>query len=114
MSHFIVRQEEDRVASRPIVKVSVAAFVVGVIAVFFAGLLVETNIGGIRGHLPAGAQPRPPASSLANYRWLDRGAGVAAIPIDRAMDLVVRAAASAAPQAPPPPQAPAPPKGPTP
>ena len=75
----------------------------------------KTNTHGIRGHLPEGASPRPAGTSIAHieqtplfgaasglelrrrqreelsrYHWVDRDAGLAAIPIERAMDLVVQ------------------------
>jgi hypothetical protein len=109
---FAVRQEPDIIASRSVAKVTVLAIGVGVVSVFFSALLLETNIGGIRGNLADGARPRragdeiahieqtpawgPPRGldmqraqreELTRYRWIDRDAGLVAIPIDRAMDL---------------------------
>jgi len=50
---------------------------------------------------------------LHSYRWIDPKAGVASIPIDAAMELVVRDGVRSAP-APPPAQVPAPAAGPGP
>ena len=110
---FEVRQEQDSIAGGRLVKIAVLAIMVGVIGVVFSTILLETNTGGIRGHLPGGASPRSAGSAIAEvaqtplfgpaeglslrrrqrdelsrYRWVDRDAGLAAIPIERAMDLV--------------------------
>ncbi len=112
---FEVRQEDDLIAGRPLVKVALLAIGVGLMGVFFSAVLLETNTGGIRGHLPYGASPRSAGTSIAHieqtplfgaasglelhhrqreelsrYRWVDRDAGLAAIPIERAMDIVVQ------------------------
>jgi hypothetical protein len=111
--HFEVRQEADVLPSPTLVKVATAAVAIGLLGVFFSALLLETNIGGIRASA-ANGQPPPAAGSeiarieqapilgpargldlrdrereeLSRYRWVDRDAGLAAIPIERAMDLV--------------------------
>jgi hypothetical protein len=115
MSHeasFEVRQEPDVVASRAMVKVSLLAVGVGLLGVFFSALLLETNTGGIRGNLADGSVPRRAGDEIARieqtpawgparglekqrkereelgrYRWIDRDAGLVAIPIERAMEL---------------------------
>jgi hypothetical protein len=91
-----------------------SAIGVGLVAVFFAALVLETNTGGIRARAANGAAPRAAGSTIAHidqtpilgapagldlrreqrrqlsrYRWVDRDAGFAAIPIERAMDLLV-------------------------
>jgi hypothetical protein len=118
MSHdgaFVVRQEDDSVAAGRLVKIAGLSIAVGLIGVLFSALLLETNTGGIRGHLPAGATPRAAGPAIAGieqtplfgaadgldlrqrqreelsrYRWVDRDAGLVAIPIERAMDLVAK------------------------
>jgi hypothetical protein len=112
---FAVRQEQDSIAGGRLVKIAVLAIAVGLTGVAFSVLLLETNTGGIRGHLPGGASPRAAGSAIADvaqtplfgaadglalrrkqrdelsrYRWVDRDAGLAAIPIEQAMDLVAR------------------------
>jgi hypothetical protein len=112
---FEVRQEEDLIPGRRLALVASLAIGVGLMGVVFSAVLLETNTGGIRGHLPPGASPRAAGSSIAHieqtplfgagvgpelrrrqretlsrYRWVDRDAGLAAIPIERAMDLVVQ------------------------
>ena len=114
---FEVRQEQDSVAGGRLAKIAVLAVAVGLVGVAVSTLLLETNTGGIRGHLPGGAAPRAAGSAFADialtplfgaaeglslrrrqrdelsrYRWVDRDAGLAAIPIERAMDLVAGAA----------------------
>ena len=114
---FTVRQEEDSIAGGRLAKIAILSIGVGLIGVAFSTLLLETNIGGIRGHLPRGASPRAAGSAIAqipqtplfgaadglalrqqqreqlsHYRWVDRDAGLAAIPIEKAMDLVAREA----------------------
>jgi hypothetical protein len=111
--HFEVRQEEDVLPSPTLAKVAVAAVAVALLSVFFSALLLETNTGGIRAN-DGGGKPPPsggeeiahihqtpiwgPAhglelrdrerDELSRYGWVDRDAGLAAIPIERAMDLV--------------------------
>ena len=112
---FAVRQEEDSVAGGRLAKIAALSIGVGLIGVAFSTLLLETNIGGVRGHLPGGASPRAAGTAigqiaqtplfgaaegltlqqeqreeLSRYRWVDKDAGLAAIPIEQAMDLVAR------------------------
>jgi hypothetical protein len=119
MSHeeaesFPVRQEEDIVPSGRLVRIVLGTIGVGLLGVFFAGVVLETNTGGIRAHALNGAPPRAAGPTIAQveqapilgaaagldlqraqraelsrYRWVDRDAGVAGIPIERAMDLIV-------------------------
>jgi hypothetical protein len=111
--HFEVRQEEDVLPSPALARVAVAAIGVALLSVFFSALLLETNTGGIRSNENGGKSPPPGGEEIAHihqtpiwgaahgldlrererdelshYRWVDRDAGVAAIPIERAMDLV--------------------------
>jgi hypothetical protein len=110
---FVVRQEEDAIAGGRLLKIALFAIGVGLIGVLFSALLLETNTGGIRGNEAAGGTPRAAGSTIANieqtslygvagglelrraqreqlsrYRWVDRDGGVAAIPIERAMDII--------------------------
>ncbi len=113
-SAFAVRQEEDSIAGGRLVRIAVCAVGVGLMGVAFSALLLETNTGGIRGRLPTGASPRAAGPEIAHieqtplfgsapdglelrrrqreelsrYRWVDRDAGLVAIPIERAMDVV--------------------------
>ena len=112
---FAVRREEDSVAGGRLATIAALSIGVGLIGVAFSTLLLETNVGGVRGHLPGGASPRAAGSAIAQvaqtplfgaadgltlrqkqreelsrYRWVDKGAGLAAIPIEQAMDLVAR------------------------
>jgi hypothetical protein len=113
---FAVRQEEDTVSSRRLVDVGVASVAVGVAGVFVAGALLVASTGALQPDF-AGARGRPrsvprvlsrieqtPIESarpgidlrdaqrrdLESWGWVDRRAGIAKIPIDRAMDIVAR------------------------
>jgi|HubBroStandDraft_6_1064221.scaffolds.fasta_scaffold296235_3 hypothetical protein len=114
---FAVRQEDDAIAGGRLARIAVFAVAVGLMGVALSALLLETNTGGIRGHLPVGASPRPAGPEIAHieqtplfgaaeglelrrrqreelsrYRWVDRDAGLVAIPIERAMDVVAEEA----------------------
>jgi hypothetical protein len=111
---FPVHQELDVIPAGTLTWIALSAIGVAVVAVLFAALLLETNTGGIRSRAANGAAPRAAGSTishieqtpilgpaagldlrrqqrnqLSRYRWVDRDAGFAAIPIERAMDLVV-------------------------
>jgi hypothetical protein len=112
---FEVHQEEDVVASRRLVRIGVVSVAVGAIGVLVAGVLLAIRVGSVRPS-NAGATGPPPAPreisqveqtpiwntrvawdlrdaqrrELAGWGWVDRDAGIARIPIDRAMDLVVK------------------------
>ena len=119
-AHGEVRSEEDRISTGVIVFVGVASLVV----FFLAGLAASTYLGVRQGQ--HGPMPVPPEvgqskigmveqqlfdksvrgerhreaklERLGSFGWVDRNAGVAHIPIDRAMDLFrqgVRAAPGA-------------------
>jgi hypothetical protein len=111
---FEVHQEADVVASAPLLRVGVVSVVVGAVGVFFAGLILVWVVGALR---PSFAKPGGPAPApreiagieqtpiwqtragedllerqrreLDRWSWVDRRTGIANIPIDRAMDLVV-------------------------
>jgi hypothetical protein len=110
---FEVIQEEDRVDSRRLLKVGLASIVIGAIGVFFAGLIVASTAGSLRPSFagPHGPRPAPVELSrieqtplgtaqrgidlrneqrreLETWGWVDRKAGIAKIPIERAMDVV--------------------------
>jgi hypothetical protein len=115
MSDFVVTQEEDAVPRRRLVIVAFFTVLVTLIGVFFSSLILDVEAGRLRPRaLPAGAVPSSPGTTigevnqtmilysqqgivqrdtqraeLARYRWIDRDAGIAAIPIDRAIDIVV-------------------------
>lgn len=108
-------QEEDLVASGPIIHVSVVAVLVGAIGLFFAGLIVVAATGDLAPHVagPGGTRPAPKEigvieqtqiwrsqrgidlrnrqrDELEQWGWADRDHHVARIPIGEAMDLVVQ------------------------
>lgn len=112
---FEVRQEPDSVASASLVRVAVTAVLVGAAGVFFAWVILRAT-GGLLGPEIAArhAVPAAPRSiarieqepirdahvgvdrserqrrALRGWGWVDRAHGVATIPIDRAIDLVVQ------------------------
>ena len=109
---FEVAQEDDRVAARPVLAVFGAAVVITVVAVWAQAKLLDrkradvgavevtaapvasTQIDGIhqtmierdRHGLELKARQR---ASLEGWGWIDRDHGLARIPIERAMDLLV-------------------------
>jgi hypothetical protein len=113
---FAVRQEEDTISPRRLVDVGVASIAVGAAGVFVAGALLVASTGSLQPNF-AGAHGRPRAAQrvlsrieqtpiegarpgidlrdgqrrdLESWGWVDRRAGIAKIPIDRAMDIVAR------------------------
>lgn len=114
---FEVHQEEDLVATRSVLKIGIVAVVIGAVGVFFAGLVVACGAGALK---PSFAGPQGPRAShpemshieqtpirdtqrgidlrtaqrreLEGWGWVDRDAGLAKIPIEQAMDIVVREA----------------------
>lgn len=113
---FEVRQEEDVVADRRLTQVGVLVLVVSVVSVGVAALLLgkdQTRLAGESAERPkTEASVAPPTlgiieqtlieheargteqrrveeERLHRYGWVDRDHGVARIPIDKAMDLVV-------------------------
>lgn len=93
MTGFPVRQEQDAVASRKVVATAIVAAIVGGVALFFAGFILSKQATTVRPgtwERQAVAVPRADERDRLNrYEWIDRDAGIAAIPIDRAIDLVV-------------------------
>jgi hypothetical protein len=112
---FRVFQEEDDVDSRAVARIASAGILIGGLGVVFAAwLLIEVagtlrpNLAGVRGPRPAHAQissveQTPIRASrrgidlrdaqrreLERWRWVDRESGVAAIPIEQAIDIVVQ------------------------
>ncbi len=114
---FEVRQGADEVASGDLLRVGVASILIGALGVFFGGLIVFASVGAITPNEagPPGPRPAPRTLShieqtpiwqtrvgldlrdaqrrdLESWGWIDRRAGIAKIPIDRAMDLVAKEA----------------------
>jgi hypothetical protein len=112
---FAVHQEEDVVASGRLVRIGVVSVAVGALGVFVAGALLVVRVGavtpsltGAHGPLPApreisGLEQTPIRDTrvgedlldaqkrrLETWSWVDRDAGIARIPIRRAMDVVAR------------------------
>jgi hypothetical protein len=112
---FEVHQEEDEIRTGFVLLVGVIAIVIGCIGVFFAEVILEATSGSLRPNVagPRGEQEAPRAiagieqtpiwtsrtgldqreaqrRALAGWGWADRGKGIARIPVDRAIDLVVQ------------------------
>lgn len=108
---FEVHQEPDHVPQRQVMLVTLASIVVLAVSVVVVGLMLRAESRG-RDVGPAFPAIAPTAigkvdrtllsatehgiterntqrEQLSRYRWVDRDAGVAGIPIDRAMDLLV-------------------------
>jgi hypothetical protein len=114
MKDFQVIQEKDELGRGPILATILVALLVGVAAVLVEAFLLHGMSGTVRaGAPPGGAAPRvAPAKiglleqtlvdredmggrvremqekQLESYRWIDRDAGIAQIPIERAMEIV--------------------------
>lgn len=111
---YEVHQEEDVVASRSLLKIYVVSILVGALGVFFAGVILAASTGALQPSLagPKGPQRasaqlshveqtpirdsergidlrRAQLRDLAGWGWVDRKAGIAQIPIDEAIDVVV-------------------------
>jgi hypothetical protein len=117
--HFTVRQAPDDLAKRKLVTITIASFVVFTCAVVIAAsLLRDAERGRDTGPAAPGVAPAtigmleqglalgPPRGlelrarqreALERWGWVDRDAGIARIPIERAMDLVANGAAGAGP-----------------
>lgn len=115
---FEVLQEHDRVATRKIVSVVAVALITGALAVIVAALLLQAGAGSIRIDTVQPGHAQRPATvhigqikqtmidykawgrelnarqhkELSTYRWIDKQNGLAQIPIDDAMDIVVQRA----------------------
>lgn len=103
-SAFDVRQEPDALASRKLMTVTIVSVITMAVALVTAALLLERWAGQER-RLSASSGPleqsliidtrrgldlkRDQKASLARWGWVDRDAGIARIPIERAIDLVV-------------------------
>jgi hypothetical protein len=107
---FVVRQEPDRLHQRKLVVVTTMSIAIFAMATASAWFLLAATSNAPR----AGAKPPPPApaqigtvettlidvtergvklraderQALDRYGWVDRDAGLARIPIERAMDMV--------------------------
>jgi protein SCO1/2 len=89
---------------RPLARLALAAAAVaGVLGVIDAGLFYWSHV--VRGAEPTVTAPRiaPPAPAAPSpaaprYRWVDRAAGIAEIPIERALRLLATDGDAAAPQ----------------
>jgi hypothetical protein len=105
---FQVRQEPDRVPLRRALWLSALTLTVGAVGVFLsAELLHRSNITAPERARVSGVEPRPiplehepidhaargialqaaQRKRLEQYGWVDRDAGIAHIPVERAMDL---------------------------
>lgn len=114
MSEFAVLQEPDVVAVPAIRMTAIASVIIGVVAVFFAGVLLAATTGALRPDVggrsgkrtggaalseveqtPVGVERRgidlrgTQRGELDTWGWVDRKARIAKIPIDRAIDVVV-------------------------
>jgi len=112
---FHVHQEEDVVASRSLVRIGAVSVVVGAIGVLAAGGILAMREGELKPSSAGPIRPRPgpreisqveqtpiwdtrvakdlrdeQRRELAAWGWADRDAGIARIPIERAMDMVVK------------------------
>jgi hypothetical protein len=119
---FEVHQEEDVVADRKLAWIGIVVLIVSVVSVGIAALLMGTDQARLGGRpaerVKAEGYVAPPTLGLIEqtlieheargtdqrrleeerlhrYGWVDRPHGVAHIPIDEAMDLVVAESASA-------------------
>ena len=110
MSRFVVHQERDRLAGKKLVVIAVASIVTFAVAVAVSGGLLgaerrpETRnapapsmapmtIGTVEQGLLVGPArgldvARDQRAALDRWAWVDRDAGIARIPVERAMDLV--------------------------
>jgi len=96
-------QEPDALPTRYLVGIGVVCVVVGIVAVIGSGLPARPPVrAGAPHEVPTTQEVQlfdEPArgleaqsvqrAELNEYRWVDRDAGVAQIPIDRAIDIVV-------------------------
>ena len=113
---FEVHQEQDRVRSRRLLAIFAGAVLVTAVAILSAWLLLQRASPPRRDATPGRPPPRAPAQiatveqtpvretarglvvqdlqrdALRRWAWVDRDAGVAEIPVDVAMELMVRRA----------------------
>jgi len=111
---FEVHQEEDVVSSAAVLRVAVTSVVIGAIGVFFGGVILAAATGTLRPSFAGPGGPKPVGRTLSEieqtpvrdtrtgldlrdaqerelrrWGWVDRRAGVATIPIERAIDVLV-------------------------
>lgn len=111
---FEVHQEPDVVRTGSLLRVGVTSIVLGAVGIFFAGLILAVTVGSLQPSFAGPSGPAPVGRTLAGieqtpiwqtrtgedlregqrreldrWGWVDRRAGLANIPIDRAIDLVV-------------------------
>ena len=111
---FPVRQEEDVLATARLARIGLVSIFVAVVGVFVAGLITVVVAGALKPTTAGPGGPRPgPAeiakisqtpiwdaqqgidlanrqrADLGKFGWADRKAGIARIPIEDAIDLVV-------------------------
>jgi len=106
---FTPRQEQDELPRRTILGIAGASIAITLVSLFVAramlgggsktganesagapqtiGTVEQTLVNASRRGLDLRAEQQ---KQLQRYGWVDRDAGIATIPIDRAMDLVVR------------------------
>ncbi len=111
---FVVRQEEDLIPAGKVVAVWVAGIIITLAGISVAVWLLFAEERTARLH---GEGPTPPVApdqintleqtsitvtrrgrrlndeqreALRHYRWVDRAGGIATIPVERAIDLVVQ------------------------
>jgi hypothetical protein len=114
---FDVRQEADEVSTATLLRVGISSILIGALGIFFAGLTLVVTVGTLQPNEagPRGPRPAPRTLShieqtpiwqskagidlrdaqrreLESWGWVDRRAGVAKIPIERAMDIVAKEA----------------------
>lgn len=112
--HFDVHQEDDQVATKSVIHVALVGILTGAVGVFCAGVILVASMGALWPRVagPEGTRPSGPEISrieqtpirdtrrgldlreaqeteLQRWSWIDRSAGVATIPIDTAIDVVV-------------------------
>jgi hypothetical protein len=108
---FVVRQDPDRLAQRKLVLVVVTSILIAAIAITSAWLILAASSRGPAAATGKGAIPPPSGvgtvertliettergltlraeqrEALEHYGWVDRDAGMARIPVERAMDIV--------------------------
>lgn len=111
---FVVRQEDDRISAPSLVATGIVGIVVGAFAVFVAGVLLVVGVGALRPTAAGAGGPKaaPPeianveqtpvldtrrgldlrarqARELETWGWIDRDAGIAKVPIEQAIDMIV-------------------------
>lgn len=114
MTEFAVHQEDDCIATRSVVSIAIVAVVVATVGVWFAGYLLTLTVGSWQPDVSGYAGRRGPERiiseveqtpvrsagrgtelrehqrrELETWGWADRKNGIAHIPIERAIDLVV-------------------------